>query len=264
MKSFNPALLTHAFKQLTVYEREVAHEKNPDNIVPDEFKGDVQLTLTTVKIVATAVGLPETKGALIRLEVDLKSTAERITCVRLQFALHHLLALMESELEKRMVFTVDPEKTKYYQDDILGVKPAPIPLPNALSLAAKKRDLLLSEGATIAFPSAYMDMVEAGRCLALNRNNAAIYHLMQVAEIGLRTLAWDRRVTIKRGKHRDTVPLDYAQWGEMIGDLEKKKLLIHQWNRAKSLRDEAFRYYSRAIFEIDSFNEIFRKHSTLR
>ena len=84
----------------------------------------------------------------------------------------------------------------------------------------------------------------------LNRNNAAIYHLMQVAEVGLRSLAWDRRVTVRRGKKQAEVPLENAQWGEMIGQIQKKKDLIHQWSRSKFLKEEAFRYYTRAVFEI--------------
>jgi hypothetical protein len=123
MKSFNPSLLPHAFKQLTVYERQVSHENAPNDEVSQKFKGDVQLTLTTARIIAIAVNLAETRDALVRLDSELKSTAEPLTYARLQYALHHLLELMESELEKRKVFAIDAEKTKYYQDDIFGVKP---------------------------------------------------------------------------------------------------------------------------------------------
>jgi hypothetical protein len=165
---------------------------------------------------------------------------------------------MKSELDKRKVFALDPLKSDYYQDDIHGVKPPDAQKQNALAAVVKKPTPLFSERAIKAFPSAYMDIVEAGRCLALNRNNAAIYHLMQVAEIGLRALAWDRRVTVMHSKKQ--IPLDFAQWGEMIRDLQKKRDLIHQWPRSKALKDEAVRYYTRAVFEVDSFNEIFRKH----
>jgi hypothetical protein len=104
-----------------------------------------------------------------------------------------------------------------------------------------------------------MDIVEAGRCLALGRNNAAVYHLMQAAEIGLRILAWDRRVKIERGKSRTEIPLDFAQWGEIIGELERKVPLINS-PRSKALREEAIQYYKSAIFDVSSFNEIYRKH----
>jgi hypothetical protein len=166
-----------------------------------------------------------------------------------------LARLMQSDLGKLHAFALDREKLKYFRDETyvlsrigplagVGLPPSP----------------LLTLRAEAAFPSALMDIAEAGRCLALNRNNAAVYHLMQVAEVGLRILAWDRRVIIQRGKSRTIVPLDFAQWGEIIGELEKKKALINNWNRGKMLREEANQFYSSVIFEVSSFNEIYRKH----
>jgi hypothetical protein len=54
---------------------------------------------------------------------------------------------------------------------------------------------------------------------------------MQVAEVGLRAPAYDRRVTIKRGKSKTIVPLDFAQWGEIIGELTKTIALINSLKR---------------------------------
>jgi hypothetical protein len=36
--------------------------------------------------------------------------------------------------------------------------------------------------------------------------------------------------------------------------------LINNWNKPKHLKETAYRYYTHAILEIDSFNEIWRKH----
>ena len=260
MKAFNAALLGHAFGQLTEYAQKAAAEDGIDSLVNQDRLGDISLTLAAAKVIVLFVQLTETKDAIARLESDMRSTVEPLTNVRLQFALQHLLELMKSELDKRKVFAVDPSKSHYYQDDIYGVKPPGVLHSNALAGTMKKPPPLFSERAIKAFPSAYMDIVEAGRCLALNRNNASIYHLMQVAEIGLRTLAWDRRITITRGKKQAEVPLENAQWGEMIGQIQKKKDLIHHWPRSKALKDAAVRYYARVVFEVDSFNEIFRKH----
>jgi len=92
MKSFNPSLLTHSFKQLTVYEQQqISYGTSSDAEVPYDYKADVQLTLTTTRLIAVVAGLAETRDALSRLESDLKSTAEPLTHVRLQHALHHLL-----------------------------------------------------------------------------------------------------------------------------------------------------------------------------
>jgi hypothetical protein len=40
-----------------------------------------------------------------------------------------------------------------------------------------------------AFPSAASDIEEAAKCLALRRGTAAVFHLMRVMEVGLRTTA---------------------------------------------------------------------------
>src|SRR5258708_7512857 len=39
------------------------------------------------------------------------------------------------------------------------------------------------------FPSAILDMEEAGKCLAFDRNTACVFHCMRVMEVGLKTLA---------------------------------------------------------------------------
>lgn len=44
------------------------------------------------------------------------------------------------------------------------------------------------EQVTKSFRSAYPDVVEAGKCLGLGRYTAAVFHVMRVAEVGLRAL----------------------------------------------------------------------------
>jgi hypothetical protein len=84
---------------------------------------------------------------------------------------------MKSEIGKRKVFMLDETLAGYF-------------LEESILFDDGVADRVIEN----AFPSARMDFVEAGRCLALGRNNASVYHLMCVAEIGLRALAYDRRV----------------------------------------------------------------------
>jgi hypothetical protein len=171
------------------------------------------------------------------------------------------MELMQSELKKRKVVAIAPELNKHYRDEIFGVK---VPSPEEVVLlerkGVEKPEPVFGEKAELAFPSAYMDIIEAGRCLALARNNAAIYHLMQVAEMGLRALARDRRVVVERGKTKTVVPLTFAQWGDIIAALTRKKDEINRWPRSKEVREQAITYYASAIFEVSSFNDIYRKH----
>lgn len=53
---------------------------------------------------------------------------------------------------------------------------------------ALPRPHLFGDTVTAAFPSAARDIDEAGKCLALRRGTACVFHLMRVMEVGLREL----------------------------------------------------------------------------
>jgi hypothetical protein len=50
------------------------------------------------------------------------------------------------------------------------------------------------------FPSVSHEITEAGKCLALGRNTACVFHLMRIVEVGLRTLTSVLRVRVKKTK----------------------------------------------------------------
>jgi len=49
--------------------------------------------------------------------------------------------------------------------------------------------LLFGDDVAKKFPSASVDIEEAGKCLALDRGTATVFHLMRAMEVGLRALA---------------------------------------------------------------------------
>ena len=59
---------------------------------------------------------------------------------------------------------------------------------------------LFGKKVTAAFPSAIFDIEESGKCIALARHTAAVFHLMRVMEVGLRCLASDLSVAIDLDK----------------------------------------------------------------
>jgi hypothetical protein len=253
MRAFRASTLCNYYATLMQVSERASNEP-AYNAVPPDWLERVRGSLSHLAAITHHLLLEESKDCILRL---LKEFEESSTYDKLRFKLEELLQLMESEAGKRKTFMLDPDRAKYYLPDEYGViRDHPL---NAL-IIHKPRPILISEKAETAFPSAYMDIVEAGRCLALNRNNAAAYHLMQAAEIGLRILAWDRRVIVKRGKSRTLIPLDFAQWGEILAELEEKQKKIDNWKRGKALREEAKQFYRVAVFEVSSFNEIYRKH----
>lgn len=63
-------------------------------------------------------------------------------------------------------FSIEPAKQPYFTDSSL-----------------------FGEKVAAAFPSAAFDIEEAGKCLALDRSTACVFHCMRVMEVGLRELA---------------------------------------------------------------------------
>lgn len=78
-------------------------------------------------------------------------------------ALKELSARIMDEMQRRQYFYVHPDKAKYF-----GVKEA------------------FGPEVAVAFPSAIVNIEEAGNCLALARGTACVYHLMRVMESGLK------------------------------------------------------------------------------
>ena len=70
-------------------------------------------------------------------------------------------------------------------------------------------------GAVIqAIPAAKTDIEESGNCLAAENHTAAVFHLMRVAEHGLRRLA--RRLRVKLTHSGTTHPIEFADWDKVI------------------------------------------------
>ncbi len=102
-----------------------------------------------------------------------------------------------------------------------------------------------------AFPKAKEDALAAVDCWALGHNTACVFHLMRVAEYGLRALARERRVRIKKK------PLEWAEWKDIITHIRKKIEPISKWRRG-ALRDEALHFYEGALGEFEGFREAYR------
>ena len=55
------------------------------------------------------------------------------------------------------------------------------------------------------------------------------------------------------------MPLEFAQWGELIGKLETEIAAIKKW-RSKAISAEAEQFYNSALIEIRAFNAGWRTH----
>jgi hypothetical protein len=88
-----------------------------------------------------------------------------------------------------------------------------------------------------AFPSARADIKDAGNCLAADLYTAVVFHLMRVAEHGLRALAVKLRARVThRGKSH---PIEFATWDKVItscnNQIEKARKLSPGPKKQKAL-----------------------------
>ena len=108
-------------------------------------------------------------------------------------------------------------------------------------------------GPTVAtsFPSASVDIKEALDCLAVEANTAAVFHLMRVSEYGLRALAYDRRIHVRRG------PIELATWEDIIRELEGAETAIQGYPRAEA-REAQLVFYHKVMMEFRAFKNLWR------
>ncbi len=109
-----------------------------------------------------------------------------------------------------------------------------------------------------AFPSCWDDVLEVGNCLAADCNTGGVFHLMRVAEVGLRALASDRRALFANK------PIDQQEWGTILGYLDG---VIKNLRAAASsnwpdpgIKDVQIRFFSEVVAELRGFNEAWRRH----
>ncbi|RUP08466.1 hypothetical protein [Hyphomicrobium sp.] len=93
-------------------------------------------------------------------------------------------------------------------------------------------------------------------CYALQQYTASVFHMMRVAEIGLRVLAKERGVTLPKDK-----PVEYANWQEVIREIDKSiKVIGSSWPASKK-KDRALAFYNNAIISLNALKDIFRNQT---
>lgn len=91
------------------------------------------------------------------------------------------------ELKSKLIFFIRPDRKKFYEQNIL----------------------LFGDEVRDKFPSAAFEIDEAGKCFALDRHTAAVFHLMRVMEISIRAVA--RCLSIP-----DPIKPSERNWGKIL------------------------------------------------
>jgi hypothetical protein len=115
---------------------------------------------------------------------------------------------------------------------------------------------ILGEDFLIGFPvEAILESIDAGCCLASGRWTASVFHLMRVAEYGLRRLAKMLRVTLTDKSKPQ--PIEYADWDKVITACQNKIDEAHKLPRTAK-REKLLQHYSRAADSCQYMKDIWR------
>jgi hypothetical protein len=103
-----------------------------------------------------------------------------------------------------------------------------------------------------AFPSLANEIDEGLDCYGLEHNTACVFHMMRIAEIGMRALARERGVSFP--KH----PLEWADWQNVLEQTEKKAKMATDGMPRGSKKDAIQAFYSDAIGQLHGFKDTYR------
>ena len=105
--------------------------------------------------------------------------------------------------------------------------------------------------------SARQDLKDAGNCLAASLPTASVFHLMRVAEHGLRKLAKKLRVKlIHSGK---SCPIEFADWDKMITAIRNKIAHLRKLS-AGTKKQNKLEAYSNAADHCEYMKDIWRNN----
>lgn len=172
--------------------------------------------------------LVASRKRVARVEALLKSAP---TIVELYHSLLSLDETVEDELAERWCYLYPPPKWKL--------------------LASINADW---ESVLKAFPSAKEDVFDGVDCFGCGKNTASVFHMMRVAEYGLRAVAHERKIKLGKGK-----PIEWGTWGEVLVGLEGATKELAKL-KAGPVKDAALEFYSGVRGEMIAFKDVYRNN----
>lgn len=175
------------------------------------------------------IGLRQTKAKIGLIHTHVTHNQNQVDCSSLAADCRNILDVLVTELWTRKFVEIPSE----YGDHA-------------------ENEALFGPKVKTAFQSASEDIKQAGNCLAVECGTAAVFHLMRVAEFGLRALARDRRVQIPK-----KVPLVLGTWEDIIRQLEIAEAAIQGYPKTIA-REAQYDFYHGAMMEFKRFKNKFR------
>ncbi len=174
------------------------------------------------------LGLASTLAQIRRLKPIFVDGARSVVYAELARDIMEVQTRLTDDLQARMLFILQPEYAGYYQD--------------TLNQFASSVDA--------AFPSATYDVSESGKCYALRRSTACVFHLMRVLEVGLSVFA-----------NKFGVPSDHTNWHNIIEGIEKAvRSMASDLNKPADWKEQQ-EFYSQAASHFMILKDAWRNYT---
>lgn len=207
-----------------------------------EFDGEngeaifsLEKQLNGLRLFAEAIGIQATADRVVRFWariVDAKMGFEAITNRELANQISDLQLTFWHEIDSRKMAFIQESKTHYFE-----------------------QDALFGEDVRKAFPDpkTHQEIKEAGNCLAFDLNTAAVFHLMRVAEFGLRAFARKLSVPIS------DEDLPYQEWHDVLTAIRHAiRNITEAPPGSRKDRAEVRECYNGIMQEIEGFKDVWR------
>jgi hypothetical protein len=202
---------------------------SPDKALSESSHKFILKKLEQAQVLCTSLGLQVT--ADIARKSRLALTHPSSSYGKAQEEFDHLTRCFATEIRPMWLLHLSPDEAQYFYHD-----------------AAPFGQLVAA-----SFPEEVQyDIGEACKCLGLGRDTAAVFHLMRIAEHGLRLLALKAGVRVKKA------PLLWAEWRELIEAIRTKKVAQIVQKRRGKIKEEELEFYRGILGEFEAFKDAYR------
>jgi hypothetical protein len=227
MRRFFAATFATAFLDLELLQSEALFDED-DTGSAQRWREQVSEKLRSMARNCREAGFDRLAERCTRLAETCRPLETIVVC----HLLRDLLPDIQSEMARHMYFLVPENRKGFYQEDD---KP------------------LFGEAVAMSLPDTTAEIAEAGRCLALARWTACVFHLMRATELALHQWSADLGVPLK-------VPAAQANMQEILTAADNKLREIGIRPRSPQ-RDADLEYFGETSAHFRALKDAWRNHT---
>lgn len=212
--------------ELKAYKRHYEfHGRNSaGQSVTGEDLANLQSTVTNLNHECKKLNITKSVDRLWRFQLRFER-GESCSYSMVMVELETIEKLIESEMDDNYFAIIPAVKKKFFENNSLFGK--------------EVNDV---------FPGAVQDIMDAGNCIAADLNTAAVFHLMRVAEVGLKKLSKPFKVKLPNR-------IEFSTWGEILRAIENE---MNKKGSRTPAKEKKLQHHSQLLLEIRAFMHLWR------